>query len=788
MARGAWIRRASVIGLALAIAACEDAFEPPSEMISLEIVPSLQGPALEFVMAAENLRILIEIQTAGAFSIVADTTVAIDPVTGQASADVQVPLIQDPQTYRVTLQALQPDGSVLFAGMSEVTISRAEANNPVTVEVPVVYAGPPFAQLVIMPRDTVVQAGANFALVASAIDSSGSTTTPAPLVTFSLLNPADSAFMTIDATGAVVVAPSVFAAEVVVQAMTPDSIIDHALIQIGDFPPVRRQWVVNPAAAQPWPTQFGTDNFPFATINRGIQRAQIRDTVFVAVRIKRMRFQGANAGLTVRATALNITSTQFQNITGTALFITQSGFTIIDGITISEIAGGSVGRGIQMFASASLTLRNAIINGTDDSGIRIDSVGVVDIARTDIQQTGRANEIIYGIELVFVDSALVDSTKIYNTVGGGLGAAGIRTFTARGDSILNTHVNAVEPNGLSSRTSVFLLDVANSRVVDAAILDNTGGGILVRDSAVNANTTIENSHIEGLYWGVWGEVIPSVAASVSNISIINSTIRGQRGQTRETAGMVMRGMQSVTVTGTTIDSITGWGMYLMDNANVTVDNNTVTDIDDVGGSPFIFPAIHTINVASTGRFTNNQLRRNGTAAFLFTGVAADVLVNTNVIDSNQVGIRLDSAAAVGVNTVTASSNQISNSTFQGVLTLEMGGNFQGNNIFGNTFGVDNQTQTQIIIDATNSWWGDPAGPSCGVGATDCNVQSPGDAVSVNVTASPFATAPVTPPPSAGASTNSTTTMAAARLGSSQPVTATRVPALQRTILRGYIRP
>lgn len=616
MARGAWIRRAGLIGLALAAGACEDIAQPPNPTTtSLAVLPNFDAAGGGSIASVDQLRIVIDQKRpSGDFTNVVDTTLAIDPGAGTIEVDLEVPLAQDPQVFRVTLQA-SLGGVVLYAGSSEISVSRSDANTTPTVEVPVVWAGPPFEALTLSPRDTIVPPGSTFDLQAFVFDSTGQSI-PAPLVSFKLLNPTDSTQMTISEDGTITVSQTALTTAVIVVAETPDTLIDQALIQIGDFV-ARRRWVVNPAAAQPFPTQWGTDEYPFSTIGRGLNRAGIRDTVAVAVDtytealsgtrpvillgdsnaagvptimspgpsgtilsptgavdLHRMRFQGATGPLTIRGTSINMTSVEFTDVAGPAMAIIQSGPTTIRGLTIDGVTGGPLGRGLEVMSTAGLNLRSADISNTDAAGIRAESMGFIHIAASELQQTGMVNDTAFGIEVAFTDSVRIDSVRVHDTNGGGIAVGGATILTARGDSIYRTHVNAEEPNGFTDRTAFFAQDVLVGRIVDASITDNVAAGVLVFYTNVNGSVAIDSSTLTGDYWGIRGF---GPSTSIGRVTAEGNTITGRLGGPL-TRGIGLGPLRTMIVQGNQISSVSGEGIFPAPGDSVIIRKNTLLGI------------------------------------------------------------------------------------------------------------------------------------------------------------------------------------------------------------------
>jgi hypothetical protein len=183
----------------LAVAGCADWFAPPQATVRLRIVAAFEsGESYAAALAgADQLRIrVLRADSAGEFTVtVKDTTVSIDPETGEAQASLTVALVRSPQTFRLLLTAVRSaDGVVLFSGQADIQVTSATAGIAVSTDtVPLPYVGPRAARVRIAPKDTAVSGTTPFTYRAVALDTAGLPLVPQPQFTFSLVNPADSA-------------------------------------------------------------------------------------------------------------------------------------------------------------------------------------------------------------------------------------------------------------------------------------------------------------------------------------------------------------------------------------------------------------------------------------------------------------------------------------------------------------------------------------------------------------------------------------------------------------------
>jgi hypothetical protein len=174
MARvGGFLRAAHAATLVLATmvgAACTDAVGSDAGPVTLLLVPDF-GALAPLAAGADQLHVVVTRVIDG--TGVADTTVAIDTVTGEATVEVRITLQSGPEDYTVLLQAIRSsDGAVLFEGTDTVTVS------PGTTTEVVIMAVAPVA-LDVTPGFETLGAGATVPLLANLIDAGGAVIGPA---------------------------------------------------------------------------------------------------------------------------------------------------------------------------------------------------------------------------------------------------------------------------------------------------------------------------------------------------------------------------------------------------------------------------------------------------------------------------------------------------------------------------------------------------------------------------------------------------------------------------------
>ena len=513
---------AGLVGAGLV--ACFEPHAPPSRRATLAIVPLVSDPAA-LLNNADLLRIRVERVIPGGVDLVADTTVAIDPETGEASADITVALLASPQEFRIRLDAIRSsDGMVLFSG-SETILVSAGADTP-RVEIPVSYSGPPAGRLNIAPDDTVVSQGAAFRFRATVFDTAGNVI-DVP-VTYDLDNPADSAVIALNrATGDVSVKQDIGGAVLVV-ATTKDSVPALDTAFVAGF---RGRWLVDPGRAQE--RRDGSDAFPFATIAQAVGVARPGDTIAIAVAtypeplsttkalvflgdsgaagmptispstgpagdiaasgrvvLRRLNVSGTQDGLNVKADTVDIGSVGAQSVIGPAVRIPLASRVILSGLRISD--GQSAG--IIVDTADVVTISNSVVQNYPATGLGIgvmaDSVWLVD-----------DTVVAVGTGVVRFSPMGVAPAPWFGVWGGQFRDTDYEAIVSFGDGVVE--LVGVEVTG-SFRFAVgeifgygvSLYDADSVRVDSSNVHDNFAGGIIAGRSRafVARDNTVGGSH------------------------------------------------------------------------------------------------------------------------------------------------------------------------------------------------------------------------------------------------------------------------------------------------------
>jgi hypothetical protein len=218
----------SLLAVALVVAAgCGDALGTGAGRATLVLVPAF-GELAAFADNADRLRIVVT--RLADTTLVEDTTVAIDPATGEATADIRVQLSSASELFEVLLQAIRgSDAALLFEGVQTVSVTATSGATPIVI--PVTYAGPTGAFLDLTPADTAIAPGTSFTYRAVVVDTLEAVV-PVP-VTFDLLTPGDSVILGIQRVAGIATAAASGSGTVRVVARTPDGLADTARVTVG---------------------------------------------------------------------------------------------------------------------------------------------------------------------------------------------------------------------------------------------------------------------------------------------------------------------------------------------------------------------------------------------------------------------------------------------------------------------------------------------------------------------------------------------------------------------------
>ena len=230
---GGVVRAAHAVALVLALivgAACTDALGSGATRTALVIVPEF-GELAPFAANADQLRLVVTRVISA--TVVKDTTVAIDPVTGEATVVLQLTLESATEEYTLLLQAIRSgDNAVLFEGTQTVTVSVGAVTEPVSL--PVTYTGPTGASITVQPGDTAVAPGASFPFTAVVYDAGGAVV--GVPVTYGLVTPADSLILRVLKYTGQATAQSGPTGTVRVVARSADGLTDTARVSVGAVP------------------------------------------------------------------------------------------------------------------------------------------------------------------------------------------------------------------------------------------------------------------------------------------------------------------------------------------------------------------------------------------------------------------------------------------------------------------------------------------------------------------------------------------------------------------------
>ena len=175
------------------LAACSDSLGPRLQTVPFGVVPDFRSVAA-FLDDADVLQVVLEREdTAGTFAAETTITLVIDSATGVASGEINVTLLESPETFRITFNAIRSsDGEVLFSGVDTVGVTSGTFDPDV---IPVTYVGPISARVEISPKAIAADSGDTFTFSATAFDSTDAVI--AVPLRFFLVNPADSTTLTV---------------------------------------------------------------------------------------------------------------------------------------------------------------------------------------------------------------------------------------------------------------------------------------------------------------------------------------------------------------------------------------------------------------------------------------------------------------------------------------------------------------------------------------------------------------------------------------------------------------
>jgi hypothetical protein len=211
-------------------AGCTDALGSGSARVAMVIVPDF-GALAPFAANADQLHLVVTRVSNAA--VVADTTVGIDAVTGEAIVLLALTVESSAEQFTVLLQAIRSsDGAVLFQGTQTVTVTGGSTTE--AVNLPVTYTGPTGVSLVMQPRDTAVAPGGSFTFLATVFDTEGAVV--GVPVTYGLVTPADSLILRVLKYTGQATAQAGPTGTVRVVAKSADGLTDTARVSVGAVP------------------------------------------------------------------------------------------------------------------------------------------------------------------------------------------------------------------------------------------------------------------------------------------------------------------------------------------------------------------------------------------------------------------------------------------------------------------------------------------------------------------------------------------------------------------------
>jgi hypothetical protein len=246
--------------------------------------------------------------------------------------------------------------------------------------------------------------------------------------------------------------------------------------------------------------------------------------------------------------------------------------------------------------------------------------------------------------------------------------------------------------------------------------------------------------------GLFADSALAVEVVGSAFDSTNTECLGYYSCSDTTGGIEIRRAGSVVVDSNSVTRGWGSGVSLTGVATAEVRGNVIT------GHQFgTFEAAGLLvrDVSSSLKVVGNAFTGNAIAGVRLGDALVTAVIDTNLIADDSASGMVLSSSLTGA--ISGSYNSIRRNAWYGLLDSSSvaGQSFVANNFEGNRFGLSNLGES--LVDASDSWWGDPAGPSCDT------VCASGDSVSANVKFAPVATdtVPSTPlgaPRFAGATT------------------------------------
>ncbi|NGM70519.1 PQQ-binding-like beta-propeller repeat protein [Natronolimnobius sp. AArcel1] len=345
------------------------------------------------------------------------------------------------------------------------------------------------------------------------------------------------------------------------------------------------------------------------------------------------------------------------------------------------------------------------------AGVQIAHSDSVDVTGADFTDIGDGG----AISIWHSSSVTVDDVDVMDA------EYGVDVFDSDGVTVSNVDFTAV------GRTAIHVEHVEDLSIVGNSVQDaNRGLHVLTADELTVIDNVIEDSST-----GVqFGRLSPGGLSTVENLTFTNNTITGSSGDGVKMDWGSLTG--DVTVRDSIVRDNDGVGMDLdIDGVSATVENNTVRDNNGDAGFDLSVEG-ETVTVTNntvrdndgdagfaidvegeTATISNNVVTNNGAdVGFDIEIETVDGSIESNTVRHNVDGLVVAGATATGVN-VTITENLIEENTgtgltvsdhFESVLVTE-------NSIADNDDGFHYNRGDDVVLNATNNWWGAADGPS-----------------------------------------------------------------------------
>jgi hypothetical protein len=272
---------------------------------------------------------------------------------------------------------------------------------------------------------------------------------------------------------------------------------------------------------------------------------------------------------------------------------------------------------------------------------------------------------------------------------------------------------------------------ADSLLLQQDSLRTWGWGVWQHGGAPRQTAWVKLRQVaaRGLYsQGLFADSALAVEVVGSAFDSTNAECLGYYSCSDTTGGIEIRRAESVVVDSNWVTRGWGSGVSLTGVATAEVRGNVITG-HQFGA--FEAAGLRVRGVSSSLKVVGNAFTGNAIAGVRLGDAVVTAVIDTNLIADDSASGMVLSPSLVG--TISGSYNSIRRNVWYGLLdsSSAAGQSLVANNFEGNKAGVRNLGAS--LVDASNSWWGDPAGPSCDT------VCASGDSVSANVKFVPVAT-------------------------------------------------